>query len=494
MDKSATQTAITAFIREIDSAQAELNVRADVLDGSRIAAMVVGVAIELLAAALSLWFVRRYGISVSNDAQRRARTSSERIEIVASLRTLRAQPTAEGTATIIAAALNRLPGVDVAGVFESTPDGLLALSIVGLAGFPMQSGDLVPAGHAKHLLGRSHAGPWAERWSRPPEANPFDDALAALGIKSRAFAPIQIDGELIGLIGLGTTDADHGRHLIEELPAIGEFAVVAEAILAPALVARRDTAAKRERIAAMIKGAAFRPVFQPIVDLSTESTVGFEALTRFDDDLRPDVVFAAARECGMGMELETVTLEAALRESRDLAAGAWLSLNVSPALLTHGETLARLLAKAPRPIVLEITEHEAIDAYAPLRAAMRVLGAGVRLAVDDAGAGVANFTHLVELQPDFVKIDAGLVRGVDADPRRRAVVVGLIHYAREAGCQVIAEGIETRLERRTVTDLGVSLGQGYLLGSPMPAEAAIAILADDPAKAPVRPPALRLVS
>jgi len=172
----------------------------------------------------------------------------------------------------------------------------------------------------------------------------------------------------------------------------------------------------------------------------------------------------------MGIELETVTLEAALREARHLEPRAWLSLNVSPALLLQPVTLRRLLAGRSRRIVLEVTEHEAIEAYAPLREAMLALGPGVRLAVDDAGAGVANFNHLVELRPNFVKIDICLVRGVDADPSRRAVVVGLVHFAAEAGCSVIAEGIETQAERATVTELGVTLGQGYLLAKPAPAE------------------------
>lgn len=134
------------------------------------------------------------------------------------------------------------------------------------------------------------------------------------------------------------------------------------------------------------------------------------------------------------------------------------------------EILCRLFSGVARSLVVEVTEHEVITSYEPLRAAVLALGSHVRLAVDDAGAGVANFNHLVELGPDFVKIDAGLVRGVDADPRRRAVVVGLIHYAAEAGCLVIAEGIETDAERQTVIELGVHLGQGFLLARPAVAE------------------------
>lgn len=469
-DQETTQVAAGQFVLKLDAVGAELGARSDALNGFRVAATAFGVAIELLAAGLSLWFVRRYGLRVSRDTRRRVQASNERIEIVASLRTLRTQRTPEATAALIAEALHRLPGVDVAGVLECTANGLLTLATVGPPGSPVQTGQALPENQARYLLERSRDGPWAERWNPPADPGADDERRTALGIKSRAFAPIQVDDELVGLIVVATTDEDHGRHLVEDLPAVGEFASVAEAILAPALVARRDSAEERRRIAATIASAAFRPVFQPIVDLSTGITVGFEALTRFDDGSRPDLMFAAAVECGMGIELETVTLEAALCEARHLVRGAWLSLNVSPALLVQSGTLGRLLADRSRPVVLEVTEHEAIEAYAPLREAILALGPGVRLAVDDAGAGVANFNHLVELRPNFVKIDIGLVRGVDADPSRRAVVVGLVHFAAEAGCSVIAEGIETEAERATVIELGVTLGQGYLLGKPAPAE------------------------
>jgi EAL domain-containing protein (putative c-di-GMP-specific phosphodiesterase class I) len=219
--------------------------------------------------------------------------------------------------------------------------------------------------------------------------------------------------------------------------------------------------------------------------------VGFEALTRFDDGQRPDVTFATALECGMGLELEAVTLDLALREARLLPRAPWLSVNVSPAFLAQGGTITRVLAQRSRPVVLEVTEHEAIEAYAPLRQTMLELGPGVRLAVDDAGAGVANFNHLVELRPNFVKIDAGLVHGVDGDPSRRAVVVGLIHFAVEAGSQVIAEGIETEAERAVLIELGVTLGQGYLLGKPAPADAWVATIPRRVKPVPRQPRAVR---
>jgi EAL domain-containing protein (putative c-di-GMP-specific phosphodiesterase class I) len=148
--------------------------------------------------------------------------------------------------------------------------------------------------------------------------------------------------------------------------------------------------------------------------------------------------------------------------------GTWLSLNVSPGLIVEASGLARVLADRDRPVVLEITEHVAIDDYGAVRSAIDRLGQGVRVAVDDAGAGIANFSHLVELRPRLVKVDAGLIRDLDTDLARQAVVVGLVHFAAKAGCEVIAEGIETEAERTTAHGLGVTHGQGFLIARPAP--------------------------
>jgi PAS domain S-box-containing protein len=280
------------------------------------------------------------------------------------------------------------------------------------------------------------------------------------------------DGSYRWLEWTSTPSADGTRlyAMARDVTARKEEEARHAAVMAPAREAERRREAAHRRIEAAIAHRTFRPVFQPIIELSTRRTVGFEALTRFDDGSRPDETFAAALDCGLGIELETVTLEAALQGARLLPAGAWLSLNVSPSLVAEGATLGRVLASRSRTVVLEITEHEAIPAYGPLREAVLSLGPDVRLAVDDAGAGVANFNHLVELRPDFLKIDIGLVRGVHEDVGRQAVVVGLVHFAASAGCQVIAEGIETDDELAALRSLGVTLGQGYLLARPAAAE------------------------
>jgi EAL domain-containing protein (putative c-di-GMP-specific phosphodiesterase class I) len=131
--------------------------------------------------------------------------------------------------------------------------------------------------------------------------------------------------------------------------------------------------------------------------------------------------------------------------------------------------MSAALMTATRPIVLEITEREAIEDYRALRKAMAGLGAGVDWAVDDAGAGYASLRHIIEIRPGYVKLDRGLVSGIGADPIRQALVAGMLHFGASIGLKIIAEGVETDAERRTLSALGVEFGQGYLLGRPEPA-------------------------
>ena len=224
----------------------------------------------------------------------------------------------------------------------------------------------------------------------------------------------------------------------------------------------------RSRLEHVLTKREFHPVFQPIVDLEGGEVVGYEALTRFDSGQRPDLCFADAWSVGLGPEMELATLEAAVEAGKRLAPGVWLDLNVSPRLLADPERLRPVLWAAERPLVLEVTEHEVIDDYDVVRAAIRELGNDIRVAVDDAGAGVANFGHIIDLRPDFVKLDFSLVRLVNANLGRQALVVGMRHFARTAGCRLIADGIETVEEARTLTALGVEFGQGYLFGHPEP--------------------------
>ena len=142
-------------------------------------------------------------------------------------------------------------------------------------------------------------------------------------------------------------------------------------------------------------------------------------------------------------------------------------MNVSPRFLASGgpEGLAQ---QSGLDLVLELTEHDPVDDYADLSRAVQRLPS-VRLSIDDAGAGYACLTHVLALRPAFVKLDRGWVTGIDRDPARQALVAGLQSFTSRTGSTIIAEGVETPAELRTLRELGVELAQGFLLGRPVEA-------------------------
>jgi EAL domain-containing protein (putative c-di-GMP-specific phosphodiesterase class I) len=223
----------------------------------------------------------------------------------------------------------------------------------------------------------------------------------------------------------------------------------------------------RERAA---EGSWIEPWINRPSNLRRDEIVGYEALTRFTDGSIPEVLFDEAAAVGLGHELETATLHAALEAAESLPQSAWLNLNSSPELILAGEPLRTLLGGSRRHIVLEVTEHTAITDYPAFRAAMAALGPSVEFAVDDAGTGFASLRHIVELRPTFVKLDRSLMAGLESDEARQAMIVGICHFAHVTGCRLIVEGIETDSELTVLRALTIELGQGYLLGRPLPVD------------------------
>lgn len=396
----------------------------------------------------------------------------ERSEVAAALARLQPGSSAEATAALICEELIGLPGVDVASIVNFLDaERAIPLAVFGPDGLPATPGEPLPAARAAYLYERAAQGPWAEAFRPRPEDGRYGEATADTGIRAMAYAPIQNGEGLLGLVAAGTRDAAFARHLIDHLPAVGEFAATASALLSGQLERGHRDARLRARLERVLADGAFHPVFQPIVDLASGATVGYEALSRFADGTPPDRMIADAHAVGLGRDLEIACLAAALGASDCLPTDAWLSLNVSPDVIVESADLGALLAGRERRIVLEVTEHVQIDDYPAVRRAVAALGPTVRLAVDDAGAGFASLRHVVELAPAFLKLDISLVRQVDRDVTRQAMIAGLRHFAGRVDCEVIAEGIEEPAELEMLRELGVSLGQGYLLGRPSVAAA-----------------------
>jgi len=130
---------------------------------------------------------------------------------------------------------------------------------------------------------------------------------------------------------------------------------------------------------------------------------------------------------------------------------------------------SELVPADPTRLVLELTEHARVGDYEHLRHALdRFRGAGVRIAVDDAGAGFASFRHILELEPDIVKVDLAISQGIHRDPARQALVGGISELARHSGATLVAEGVEEPADLDRLATLGVSIFQGYLFGRPAP--------------------------
>ena len=318
---------------------------------------------------------------------------------------------------------------------------------------------------ARALTERAAAGPWLEA-----PAGFVDRRGRAL---DAAYVPFRLGStaEPLGLLVYAqeqSADASPLSQRLSELIDATDFIVV---VLRPA-VERADTAnASISRIQGLIARHEFAIHLQPIVRLDSGETVAVEALTRFADDASPEAVFGEATTYGLGAALERAAVAAAVEAAAPLPPEVALSVNLAADVLQNDAALRQLLADTKRSLIVELTEHERIDDYGGVRAALELLGPGVKLAIDDAGSGFASLRHIFALRPDYVKFDIEWVRGIDLDPVRRALVSGLVYFGKETGCELIAEGIETDAELAALRELGIQLGQGYLLGRPQLSQA-----------------------
>jgi EAL domain-containing protein (putative c-di-GMP-specific phosphodiesterase class I)/ActR/RegA family two-component response regulator len=229
----------------------------------------------------------------------------------------------------------------------------------------------------------------------------------------------------------------------------------------------------RRRIQDVLDGNRVTPVYQPIVDLTSLKPVGYEGLSRFYDPRHggPDRWFEDAFTVGLGVDLEWSAAQTLLPFLDRLAAGTFLSINMSPATVLHVMESELCPPERYGDIVIELTERVPIQDYAAVRSAlteMRSLGA--RLAADDRGSGYAGFRHLVSLAPDIIKLDIGLLREFHFKSGQLAIASALVTFADDVGAQVIAEGVEDETELDFLRGLGVGWAQGYHLGKPSPAQ------------------------
>lgn len=244
------------------------------------------------------------------------------------------------------------------------------------------------------------------------------------------------------------------------------FLALLSDLLAEDIAAETRLRARRRTISDLLNDGAVTIALQPVLDLADSRCLKLEALARFPSVGAPDDVFAMADDVGLRAELEVLCLRKALELLDRIHPSQSLAINVSP------DVVPLLLESLPSPVpldrlVVEITEHAAVGAYEGLRSALAPLRQrGLRLAVDDAGAGFASLRHIVELRPDIIKIDRSLVAAIDSDLSRRSAVTTFVLLALDIGAAVVAEGVETEAELKALMSLGVDAVQGFLVARP----------------------------
>jgi EAL domain-containing protein (putative c-di-GMP-specific phosphodiesterase class I) len=357
-------------------------------------------------------------------------------------------------------------GLDVAYLAELTSEGHVYRAIAGdLSSFGMAAVDGPPAEVAFCRLLLAGEIPNVVR-----DAGAHERA-AGLAITRQARigafigVPVRLsDGTPYGVLcGLSHTP-DH---------TLDERDVRFMSMLGELIVGDLDEQRTRERLHAdlteVLETEGLVVAYQPIVELDSERCLGIEALARFPKQFGPpNVALAAAETVGLSLELERLVVRKAWEMLPLLSPEQFLALNVSPDALVELARRANLRDDLPlAQIVVEITEHAAVESYAALHGELAPLRkAGLRIAVDDAGAGYASLRHVLELRPDFIKVDRSLIHGIANDHARRVAASAFLSLALDIGSTVVAEGVERPADLVAIRELGMHAVQGYLLGKP----------------------------
>ena len=238
---------------------------------------------------------------------------------------------------------------------------------------------------------------------------------------------------------------------------------------------------RREFLDVLVRGK-LHSVYEPVVDAKSLTVFGYEALVRGDVGgpfASPLELFGLAASEGLLFELDCQCRRAAVEGAIGFPEGAKLFMNIRPTAIHdpsfQPDALTRTLERcglSPADVVFEISEQESIDNYEIFREARDNYGKlGFQFALDDTGAGYASLEAVLELSPEFIKVDRAFVRGIDQDSARQNMVRAFQAIARDMNSRIIGEGLDTLEELRTLDQMGIPFGQGWLFGKPAPLRA-----------------------
>jgi EAL domain-containing protein (putative c-di-GMP-specific phosphodiesterase class I) len=236
---------------------------------------------------------------------------------------------------------------------------------------------------------------------------------------------------------------------------------------------------RRHQLFELVLSKRVRSVYEPIVDVASRTVFGYEALARGPEgtDLHSAAaLFSRAEDEDLMFQLDCLCRRSGLDGARDFPADAKLFLNIRPTTIFDPAFQAEALSGTlegcslqPSDVVLEISEQESIasfEIFREVRDYYRKLG--FQIAMDDVGSGYASLEAVIELSPEFIKVDRAFVAGVDEDPARQELLRALLAVSKQIGARVIGEGLDTLEELETLGRLQIPFGQGWLFGKPHP--------------------------
>lgn len=299
----------------------------------------------------------------------------------------------------------------------------------------------------------------------------------AIPVGKHVSVPIRLtDGSVYGMFCCLGFKADRSLHE-RDLQMMKVFADLTAFEISRDQEASKAAKEKEDRIRTVIEREQMTIVYQPIWKLGNSRPVGFECLARFAAEPLAGQMVHRGGGGGRGTALELAAIRKGLSALASLPADIYIAVNISPETILSGDLPDALKGVPAEQIVLEITEHAHIEDYERLLRALHPLRVrGVRLAVDDAGAGYSGLQHILQIHPDFIKLDMALTRNINFDPARKALAAALVAFARDTGSRIIAEGVETESELNALRSIGIQKAQGYFLGRPMPFDDAVKLL------------------
>lgn len=212
--------------------------------------------------------------------------------------------------------------------------------------------------------------------------------------------------------------------------------------------------------------------FQPIVSYADRELIAYEVLCRSKSEHLPSPwhLFSTAERLDRVLELGRAIRRITAERICELDSETLVFVNLHPEELCDDQlTEPGGLRDHSARVVLEITERQTLDSVKDPAARIASLKShGFRIAVDDLGAGYSGLSSFVQLDPDIVKVDMSLVRGVDSSPKKQRLIESLVSLCAEMGTYVVVEGVETPEERDALATTGCAWMQGYLFGRPQP--------------------------